>query len=31
VSRAFESAQKLLETHHDLSRRAVDRMLDPAG
>ncbi|WP_027134550.1 flagellar hook-basal body complex protein [Geminicoccus roseus] len=27
VTRAFESTQKLLETHHDLARRTVDRML----
>ncbi len=31
VTRAFESTQKLLETHHDLARRAVDRMLSPTG
>ena len=27
VVRAFEGTQKLLETHHDLARRTVDRML----
>lgn len=27
VTRAFESTQRLLETHHDLARRTVDRML----
>jgi flagellar basal-body rod protein FlgF len=27
VVRAFEGTQKLLETHHDLARRAVDRIL----
>ncbi|HEX2525530.1 MAG TPA: flagellar hook-basal body complex protein [Geminicoccus sp.] len=29
VVRAFEGTQKLLETHHDLARRAVDRILEP--
>jgi flagellar basal-body rod protein FlgF len=29
VVRAFEGTQKLIETHHDLARRAVDRMLEP--
>jgi flagellar basal-body rod protein FlgF len=27
VTRAFENTQRLLETHHDLARRTVDRML----
>ena len=27
VVRSFESTQKLLETHHDLARRGVDRMM----
>lgn len=31
VTRAFESTQKLLETHHDLARRSVDRMLASQG
>ena len=31
ITRAFESTQKLLEMHHDLARRTVDRMLSSQG
>lgn len=31
VTRAFESTQRLLETHHDLARQTVERMLEVQG
>jgi flagellar basal-body rod protein FlgF len=30
TTRAFEGTQRLIETHHDLERRAVERLLAAA-
>jgi flagellar basal-body rod protein FlgF len=29
--RAYQGTQRLIETHHDLQRRAIERMLEPTG
>ncbi len=29
--RAYEGTQRLLDTHHDLQRQAIERMLEATG